>query len=204
MSSDGVVVLLYLNIFLVVGVLLRHIFSHLSKLIPYTVCAASGLRDHTQRRALPPLFSHAHQAAPPAGRPQTALCILTVHRHVASPRCAHTPLCRHRAACAACAGTPHAHWHAIRLRRTRAGGAGGLTARCTAAVAGVPAPSDPRRRRRRRRLRQRRGSDQLRWLRVVVLLGLGARQRERGLGPEGRFHHGHRIDRLHGPAPPPL
>ena len=37
MTGTGVYVLLYLNVFLVFGVLLRHVFSRLSKLIPYTV-----------------------------------------------------------------------------------------------------------------------------------------------------------------------
>ena len=37
MSGGGAVVLLYLNVFLLIGVLLRHVFKRLSSIIPYTV-----------------------------------------------------------------------------------------------------------------------------------------------------------------------
>ena len=62
--AEGVLVLLYLNIFLVCGVVLRHAFSRLSKLIPYTVRCCRRRRRHGVPAELCPRSGRPRRARP--------------------------------------------------------------------------------------------------------------------------------------------
>ncbi len=74
--AQGVVTLLYLNLFLLVGVLLRHFFRRISAIIPYTVSAARlgaagrdrmhSAQGRARARASPRARCPAHTAFCPA------------------------------------------------------------------------------------------------------------------------------------------